>query len=128
MPVGIAEAAGGVVGVLEIAAGGPGAAQRSDQLGGLHPVAGLGVDRHGHLDAPGDPRGRSEHLVARRTLVVLIAERVGHAPAGGGDHGIPGRDHGSRRGDVPGVRKQEGGAGAVQRPQQVAPALEVGRL
>ena len=76
MPVGIAEAAGGVVGVLEVAAGGPRAPQRSHQLGRLHPVAGLGVDRHGHVDAPGDPRGRGEHLVARRTLVVLVAERA----------------------------------------------------
>jgi len=125
VPVGIAEAAGGVVGVLEIAAGGPGALQRSDELGGLHPVAGLGVDRHGHVDAPGDPCGRGEHLIAWRTLVVLIAQRRGHASAGGRDHGKPSRDHGSRRSHVPGVRKQEGGAGAVQRPQQVAPALEI---
>jgi DNA-binding CsgD family transcriptional regulator len=128
VPVRIAEAADGVVAVLEIAAGGPGAPQRSDQLGGLHPVAGLGVDRHGHLDAPGDPRGRGEHLVGRRTLMVLIAERRGHATAGGRDHGKPGRDHGSRRSHVPGVRKQKRGAGALQRPQQVAPALEVGCL
>jgi hypothetical protein len=114
-----------VVGVLEVAAGGPGAPQRGDQLGGGHPVAGLGVDGHGDVDAPGDPRGGVEHLVARRALVVLIAERFGHAGAGGRDHGEPGRDHGSRGRHVPGVRKQEWGAGAMQRPQQVAPGLEV---
>ena len=125
MPVGIAEAAGGVVGVLEVAAGGPGDPQRGHQLGRLHAVAGLGVDRHGHLDAPCDPRGRGEHLVGRRTLVVLIAERRGNAAAGGRDHGKPSRDHGSRRGHVPGVRKQEGIARALQRSQQVAAALEV---
>ena len=111
VPVGIAKAAGGVVGVLEVAAGGPCAPQRSHQLGGLHPVAGLGVDRHGHLDAPGDPRGRGEHLVARRALVVLIAERRGHAGAGGRDHGKSSRDDGSRRGHIPSVRKQEGPPG-----------------
>ena len=125
MPVGIAKAAGGVVGVLEVAAGGPGAPQLSHKLGRLHPVAGLGVDRHGHLDAPCDPRDRGEHLVGRRTFVVLIAERGGHAAAGGCDHRRPSRGHGSRRGHVPGVRKQEGVARAVQRPQQVAPALEL---
>ena len=126
--VGIAEAAGGVVGVLEVAAGGARVPQRSHQLGRLHSVAGLGVDRHGYLDARCDPRRRGEHLVGRRTLVVLMAERRGHAAAGGRDHGEPGRDHGSRRGHVPGVREQEGGAGAVQRPQQLAPALELGGL
>jgi hypothetical protein len=124
--VGIAEAADGVVGVLEVAAGGPGAPQRSDQFGGLHPVAGLGVDGHGHIDAPCHPRGRGEHLAGRRTLLVLIAERRGHAGAGGRDHRKTSRDYRPRRGHVPGVRKQERGAGAVQRPQLVAQALEVG--
>ena len=89
MPVGIAEAAGGVVAVLEVAAGGPRAPQRGDQLGRLHAVAGLGVDRHGHLDTSCDPRGRGEHLVGRRTLVVLIAERGGRAAAGGATTGNP---------------------------------------
>ena len=125
VPIGIAETAGGVVAVLEVAADGPGAPQGGHQLGRLHPVAGLGVDRHGHIDAPCDPRGRGEHLVGRRTLVVLIAERGGHAATGGRDHGIPSRGDGSRRGHVPGVRKQEGSARAVQGPQQVAVALEV---
>ncbi len=45
--------------------------------------------------------------------MVLVAERRGHAAAGGRDHGKPGRDHCFRRGDVPGVRKEEGGAGAA---------------
>ena len=111
VPVGIAKAAGGVVGVLEVAAGGSRGPQRSHQLGRLHAVAGLGVDRHGHLDAPCDPRGRGEHLVGRRTFAVLIAERGGHAAAGGCDHRRPSRDHGSRRGHVPGIRKQKGSLG-----------------
>ena len=126
VPGGITEAAGGVVAVLEVAPGGPDGPQRGHQRGRLHPVAGLGVDRHGHLDAPGDPRGRGEHLVGRRTFVVFVAERGGHAAAGGRDDGEPSRNHRSRRGHVPGVRKQEGVAGAVQRPQQVALALEAG--
>jgi hypothetical protein len=117
-----------VVAVLEVAAGCTRAPQRGHQLGGLHAVTGLGVDRHGHLDTPCDPRGRAEHLAARRTLVVLIAERGGHAAAGGRDDGKPGRDHGSRRGHVPGVRQQKRVAGPVQRPKQVAPAVEIGCL
>ena len=125
---GIAQSAGGVVGVLEVATGGAREPQRRHQIGRFHPVAGLGVDRHGHLDVPCDPRGRGEHLVRRRTLVVLIAKRRGHTRAGGRDHRKPSRDHGSRRGHVPGIRQQEGSAGAMQRPQQVAPALEVGGL
>lgn len=125
MAAGIAQAAVGVVGVLEVAAGGPSALQRGGQVGGLHPVARLGVDGHGHLDAPGDPRGRGEHLVGWRTLLVVVAERRGHAAAGGRDHGKASRDHRFRGGHVPGIRKQEGGAGAVQRPQQFALVLEV---
>ena len=117
MPLGIAEAAGGVVAVLEVAAGGPRAPQRSHQLGRLHAVPGLSVDRHGHLDTACDPRGRGEHLVGRRTLVVLIAERGGRACAGGGNHGKPGCNHGPCRGHIPGVRKEEGCAGTLQRPQ-----------
>jgi hypothetical protein len=116
----IAEAFVSVVGVLEVAAGGPRGPQRSRQLGRLHPVAGFGVDRHRHLDAPHDPRRRREHLVGRRALVVLVAERR--------DDGKPSRDHGSRRGHVPGVRKQKGVARAVQRPEQIAAALEVSCL
>ena len=104
------------------------APQRSHQLDRLHPVAGLGVDRHGHIDAPGHPRSRGEHLVGRRTLVVLVAERGGHPGAGGRDDGEPGRDHGVRRGHVPGVGQQEGCAGAVERPQQLAAALEINCL
>jgi len=55
-----------------------------------------------------------------------VAERRGHAAAGCRDHGKASRDHRSRCGHVPGVRKQERGAGAVQRPQQVALTLAVG--
>ena len=106
--------------------GGPGVAERSHDRARLHAVPGLGVDGHGHLDAPRDPRGGGEHLVGRRTLVVLVAERGRHAEAGGRDHREPGLDHGLRRRHIPGVREQERGAGLVQRPQQVAPALEVG--
>ena len=125
LPVGVME--GAVVAVLEVAAGGPGAPQRRHQLGGLHPVAGLGVDGHGHVDPVGDPRGRGEHLVRRR-VVVLIAEGRRHRRAAGRDDGEPGRDHRPRRGHVPGVREQERRAGAVQGPQQIAPALEIGDL
>jgi hypothetical protein len=126
LPVGIAQPARRVIGVLEVEAGGPHAPQGSDQLGRLDPVAGLGVDRHGHLDAARDPRGRGEHLVGRRVLVVLVAERRGHAAARGRDDREAGRDHGPRCGHVPSVRKQDGSARALQRPQQVAPVLEVG--
>ena len=126
MPVGIAEAAGGVVGVLDVAAGGSYVSECSHELDRLHAVAGLGVDCHGHVDALRDPRGSGEHLIGGRTLVILVAERGGHAAAGSRDHGKPSRDHGSRRGHVPGVRKQEGVAGALQRPQQVALAPEAG--
>jgi hypothetical protein len=49
VPLGIAEAAGGVVGVLQVAAGGPGASEGRHQLGRLHSVPGLGVHRHGNL-------------------------------------------------------------------------------
>jgi hypothetical protein len=124
--VGIAEAAGGVVTVLEVASGGSHAPQRSHQLGRLHAVTGLCVDRHGHLDAPRDPRRRGEHLVARRRLVVLIAESGGDAAAGGRDHRKSGRDHGSRRGNIPGVRKQERFTRAMQRSQQVAGIYDCG--
>jgi hypothetical protein len=113
VPVGIAETAGGVVGVLDVAPGRPRASQRSHQLSRLHPIAGLGVDRHGHIDAPCDPRGRGEHLVGRRVLVILMAERGGYAAAGRCDHGEPSRHHRSGRCHVPGVRKQERGARAV---------------
>jgi hypothetical protein len=99
--------------------------QRGDQFGGPHPVAALGVDGHRHLDAPGDPRGRGEHLAGRGTLLVVIAEGRGHAAAGGRDHGKARRDHRFRGGHVPDVRKQERGAGTVQRPQQVTLTLEV---
>ena len=114
-----------MVGVLEVAAGRPGGPERSHQLGRLHPVPGLGVDRYGHVDTSRDPRGRGEHLLGRRTLVILVAERFGHAAAGGRDHGKSSRHDGSRRGHIPGVRKQEGRARSVQRPQQVTPALKV---
>ena len=128
LPVGIAQPAGGVVGVLEVAAGEPGAAQQRHELGRVHVVAGLGVDGHGHIDVACDARGRAEHVIARRIRVIFVAEHRGHPPAGRRDHRKPSRDHRSRRRDVPGVRKQQRIAGAVQRPQQVTPALESGRL
>ena len=93
----VAQLAGGVVGVLEVAAGRPRLLQPGHEIGGLHPIAGLGVDGHGDVDTCGDPRGGSEHLVAGRPLVILIAERGGHAAARGRNHGETGRYHGPRR-------------------------------
>jgi hypothetical protein len=123
--LGVAEASGGVLGVLEIAADGPGVPERSHHRARLHAVAGFGVDGHRHLDAPRDPRGGGEHLVGRRTLIVLVAERGRHAEAGGRDHREPGVDHGLRRRHIPRVREQQRRAGLVQRLQQIAPAQEV---
>ena len=125
MPVWVTQAAGGVVAVLEVAAGDPDAAQRSHQLRRVHPVAGLGVHGHGHVDTPRDARGRGEHLVDWRTLVILVAERGGDPRAGRGNHGKPSGDHGSCGRHIPHVRKQEGRAGPVQRPQQFAAAREI---
>ena len=125
MLVGIAHVSGGVVRVLQVAACGSQAPQRRDQLRGLQPVAGLGVDRHGHVYAPCDPRGGSEHLLGRRALLVLIAKRRSYGPTGGRDHGKPRRNHSSRSTDIPGVRQYEGGATAMQRAQLFAAAFEV---
>jgi hypothetical protein len=91
----------------------PAAPARRDELCGLHSVAGLGVDRHRHVDAPCDQRRRGEHLVGRRTLVILVAQRGGHAGAGGRDHGEPGGDDGSRGRCVPRVREQKRVPGAM---------------
>ena len=93
-----------MVSVLEVAAGRAHEPQHAHKVGGRHPVAGLGVDGHWYVDAQCDPRARGEHLVARRTLVVFIAERLGHARARGRNHRKPSRDHGSGRGNVPRVR------------------------
>jgi len=82
-------------------------------LAGAQPVALLGVDGHGHRDPVGDPRGRGEHLLGRR-LVVLVAERRRHGHAAGRDHGEAGRLYGPGRGHIPDIRKQERRAGAVQ--------------
>ena len=127
VPVGIAKAAGGVVGVLEVAAGGSRGPQRSHQLGRLHAVAGLGVDRHGHLDAPCDPRGRGEHLVGRRTFAVLIANSRAWRPRRRWWLRPPETQPRPRLSPWPRPRhsEAEGVARAVQRPQQVAPALEL---
>ena len=119
---------GAVVGVLQVAPRGTHRVQRSHHLCGLHAVAGLGVDRDGHLDAPDDPPGRGEHLVGRCALTVLEADAGGHAPAGGSDHRESGSDHRSGRGGVPHVRQQERVAGTVQRSQQLAPFRESGRV
>jgi hypothetical protein len=70
-------------------------------------------------------RGGGDHLVGRRALLVLLSERRGRAAAGGRDHGKASRDDRSRGGHVPGVRKYEMGAGAVQRPQQLALILKI---
>ena len=110
----VAQLAGGVIGVLEVAAGRPHRLQPGHEIGRLHPIAGLGIDRHWDVDSCGDPRGGSEHLVAGRPLVILIAERGGYPAARRRNHGESRRHHGPRRGGVPGVRKDERGAGHVQ--------------
>ena len=47
------------------------------------------------------------------------------AAARGGDHGKAGCHDRTRRRDVPGVRQQQRRAGHVQRPEHIAPTLEV---
>jgi len=122
----IAQGTSDVVGVLEVTASRSNAFHGSNEIRGLHSIACLGVDRHRDIDASADAGRRGKHFVSGRPLVIVVAERSRHATASGRDDGKAGRDHGSRRGHVPGVRKQEGGAGAVQRAQHIAPALEVG--
>src|SRR5918994_756879 len=124
----IAQLTGRMVGVLEVAARRPDLPQVGYKVGGLDPIAGLGVDRHGHLDGCRDAPGGSEHLVTGRPLVVLVAERGGHAAARRRDDGKAGGYHRPRRGDIPGVWKHQWGAGDVKRAEQIAATVELGRF
>jgi hypothetical protein len=95
-----------------------------DELRGLEAVAGLGVDRHGDVDAAADaPRG-GEHLLRGRAFVVLVAEGGGHAAARRRHDGEARGDDRACRGDVPRVRQDERPAPHVERPKKVAAALE----
>jgi hypothetical protein len=128
LPVGISEAASDVVRVLQVGAGCAQTPQRSHQLDWLHPVSGFSVNITGTATALAIRAAAATISSAGApwcTLVILIPERGGNTSTGGGDHREPGRDHGSRRRHVPGVRKQNRGAGALQRSQQVAPTSEV---
>jgi hypothetical protein len=120
--------AGRVNGVLEVASRSSSVSKRGHKRFRLHPVAGLGIDRHWDVDAPRDPRGGREHLRGGSPFVVLVAERGGDAPTRRGDHRESGCDYGARRRRVPHVRKQEGCAGSVQGPQEVTLLPEVFRL
>ena len=126
LPVGIAEAAGGVVGVLEIAAGGSGAPQRSRP-----------ARRAASRSRPRRRPSRARRRPARSARPRRASRRRAHPRGPHIRARRPRRRWWSRpRGTRPRRRlspwprprrsEQERGAGTVQRPQQVAPALEVG--
>jgi hypothetical protein len=108
-----------MVGVLQVAARRAGADQGRHQLGGLHPVARLGIDGDRHVNVAADPRRRGQHLVRRRLFVVVVAERRRDASAGGGDDREARHDDRPGGGHVPGVRQHQRAAGPVQRLQQL---------
>ena len=109
--------AGGVVGVLDVAAHRPGIGETPEEFRRRKAVAALGVDRDRHVHRLRDPRGRREHLLVRRLVAVRVAER--------GRDGDRTRCHdGETRRldqfggvDVPRVRQHQRLAGNVQRPQ-----------
>jgi hypothetical protein len=104
----------GVVRVLDVQAH---RARRLDarrELGVVEPVAGLHVGRHGHRDGAGDARDGREHLLDRRLLAVLVAQRLRDAAAGGGDGGEAGLLDQAGGAGVPCVGEDQGLAGDVQ--------------
>ena len=112
----VAQGAGGVIGVLEVAADRAGAEQAVDEGVGREAVAGLAVGGHRHVDRGDDPRERGEGLLGGDVAAVGVAERLGHAHAGGGQRGRVG-DQRLGAGRVPGVAQHERAAGAMQRAQ-----------
>src|SRR5581483_10538974 len=64
----VAQAAGGVIAVFEVATGGAELVQSLHQGLGLQVVAALGVDGDRHVHAGGDPGGGGQHLVGRRAV------------------------------------------------------------
>ena len=112
----VAQAAGGVIGVLEVAADGARAEQAGDEGMGVEPVAGLAVGGDRHVDGGHDARERGEGLLGGDVAAVVVAERLGHPHAGGGQRGSVG-DQRLGAGRVPGVAQHERGAGAMERAQ-----------
>ena len=120
----VAQDAGGVVGVLEVAAHGAGAEQARDEGIGLQAVAGLAVGGDRDVDGGDDARERSEGLLGGKVAAVLVAERLRQPHAGGGQRGGVG-DERPGAGRVPGVAQHERGAGAMQRAQGFGARREV---
>ena len=107
-----------VVAVLEVEPDGAGRGEALGQLAAGEAVAGLHVGGHGHADRAYDAGDGRQHLLDRRLLAVLVAERLGHAAAGGG-HGRQARGLDDLRGrGVPGVGEDERIARDVQGAQR----------
>ena len=107
--------AGGVVGVLEVAADRAGVEQPARQLGAGQAVARLGVDGHRDAHRLGDARGGGEHLVGGRLLAVGEPERGGHGDRTGRHDREPGGLDELRGVGVPRVRQHQRLARNVQR-------------
>ena len=121
---GVAQGAGGVVGVLEVAAHGAGAEQPLDEGVRTQAVAGLAVGGHRHVDGGDDAPERGEGEVGGDVAAVGVAERLGHADAGRRDRerALAQRLRARR---VPGIAQDERRPGAVQRAQGAGEGGEV---
>ena len=120
----VAQAAGGGVGVLEVAADRAGAEQAVDELRGREAVAGLAVGGDRHVDRRDDAPERGEGLVGRDVAAVGEAERLGHPHAGRGQRGGV-RDQRLGAGRVPRVAQHQRRAGSMQRAQRVRAGGEI---
>nr|WP_240394188.1 hypothetical protein [Desertimonas flava] len=70
----VAQPAGAVIRVFEVAPGRASPPERVDQLGRAQSVAGLCVHGDRDVDAADDPGRSRQHLVAGRALVIFVPE------------------------------------------------------
>ena len=85
----VAQATGGVVGVLEVAPHRAGGEQALDEGVGLEAVARLAVGRHRHVDRRDDARERGEGRLGGDVPAVGVPERLGQPDAGRRQRGQP---------------------------------------